>query len=186
MPRTYEELDLNNKLIWNFRDIGHTMRAISEGKGSQKRVLIVLSEVGAITQSNLTQRLGIQPGSASEVLMKLEGAGMIQRVPSEKDKRTTVVLLTPEGQSEAEKLGCARVERHARMFAALDETEKATAGLTGADQHRLGRAVPTGGNGRSGASQKASMQIKGREKRDVEIHQKVSALCRPCGGVHVF
>lgn len=126
MPRTYEELDLNNKLIWNFRDIGHTMRAISEGKGSQKRVLIVLSEVGAITQSDLTQRLGIQPGSASEVLMKLESAGLIQRVPSEKDKRTTVVLLTPEGQSEAEKLGCARVERHARMFAALDETEKAT------------------------------------------------------------
>lgn len=126
MPRTYEELDLNNRLIWNFRDIGHTMRRISEGKGSQKRVLIVLNETGTITQSDLTQRLGIQPGSASEVLMKLESAGWIRRVPSEKDKRTTDVLLTQMGKAEAQRLTCARVERHARMFSVLDETEKAT------------------------------------------------------------
>ena len=34
MIKRYDFLDLNNKLIWNFRDIGHTMRNISEGKGS--------------------------------------------------------------------------------------------------------------------------------------------------------
>lgn len=67
MRGRYDSLDLNNKLIWNLRDIGHTMRRIREGRGSQRRVLILLRESGATTQRELTARLGIQPGSASEV-----------------------------------------------------------------------------------------------------------------------
>lgn len=124
MPKTYGQLDLNNKLIWNLRDIGHTMRCISEGKGSRQRVLIVLNENGPITQSELTQRLGIQPGSASEVLIKLETAGMIERVSTEKDKRTAEVRLTCAGRSEAGRLSKLRAERHERMFAALSAQEK--------------------------------------------------------------
>lgn len=124
MPKKYEQLDLNNKLIWNFRDIGHTMRHISEGKGSQQRVLIVLNETGPITQSELTQQLDIQPGSASEVIIKLESAGFIQRLPSEKDKRTMDVHLTSAGKIEAQRLSRIRFDRHERMFAALSGGEK--------------------------------------------------------------
>ena len=77
MIERYYTLGMNDKLILNFHDIGHTMRHISEGKGSQRRILIILLEEGSsITQSELTQRLGIQPGSASEVLGKLESAGL--------------------------------------------------------------------------------------------------------------
>ena len=124
MPRRYEHIDINNKLIWNLRDIGHTMRQISEGKGSQQRILIVLNEIGPVTQSDLTQRLGIQPGSASEVIIKLETAGLIVRTPSEKDRRTTNVQLTKAGVAEAEILTQRRNERHEQMFASLSECEK--------------------------------------------------------------
>ena len=75
MKKRYDSLDKNNKLIWNFRDIGHTMRQTYEGKGSQSRILIILNEAETITQRALTQQLGIQPGSASEVLGKLESFG---------------------------------------------------------------------------------------------------------------
>lgn len=71
MNERYHSLDTNNKLIWNFRDIGHILRHNYEGKGSQKRVLMILKEVTSITQRDLTERLGIQPGSASEVIGKL-------------------------------------------------------------------------------------------------------------------
>lgn len=124
MQKDYNNLDLNNKLIWNLRDIGHTMRHISEGKGSQQRILIVLSETGPITQSELTQRLGIQPGSASEVIIKLENFGLIKRTPSKKDKRTTDVLLTEAGIAEAQRLTDLRSQRHEQMFAALSGDEK--------------------------------------------------------------
>lgn len=124
MQKDYNNLDLNNKLIWNLRDIGHTMRHISEGKGSQQRILIVLNETGPITQSDLTQRLGIQPGSASEVIIKLENFGLIKRTPSKKDKRTTDVLLTEAGIAEAQHLFGLRSQRHEQMFAALSGDEK--------------------------------------------------------------
>ena len=62
MNEQYGSLDQNNKLIWNLRDIGHTMRQIFDGRGSQKRILILLRETAGMTQKELTSRLGVQPG----------------------------------------------------------------------------------------------------------------------------
>lgn len=124
MNDRYRFLDMNNKLVWNFRDIGHTMRGISEGKGSQKRVLIVLCEEGSMTQRALTERLGIQPGSASEVIGKLESAGMVKRTPGEADRRTMEIQLTEAGRKAGEEAGKRRKERHERMFSCFDAEEK--------------------------------------------------------------
>lgn len=67
----YQELDVDNKLIMNLRDLGHTLRILFEGKGSQKRILILLYEAEGMTQRELTEKLGVQPGSASEVIGKI-------------------------------------------------------------------------------------------------------------------
>ena len=119
------ETDIHGRLVSNFREIGHTLRAVSEGKGSQKRILVVLSQSGAITQSELTERLGIQPGSASEVIGKLEAAGMLCRQPSTADRRTSDIVLTDAGRSAAEIAAEQRRARHEDMFACLCEEEKA-------------------------------------------------------------
>ena len=124
MKWQYEYLDRNNKLIWNFRDIGHTMRQIAEGRGSQKRILILLLETEGMTQKELTARLGVQPGSASEVINKLEQAGLISRTPSETDHRTTDIRLTPAGEVLAKEASAKREERHEQMFAVLSVEEK--------------------------------------------------------------
>lgn len=121
----YEREDVNGKLVINLRDISHTLRDLSEGRGSQKRILILLLEAGPITQRELTQRLGIQPGSASEVIAKLENAGLIRRTESEADRRTVDVALTEEGSRQAEEAKAQREERHGEMFSALSQEEKA-------------------------------------------------------------
>lgn len=120
----YDQLGMDEKLAWNFRDIGHTMREMSEGKGSQKRILMILFESGSITQSELTQKLGIKPGSASEVIGKLEWAGMIKRTPSQSDRRTADLKLTETGRSEAKKAFEQQRLRHEMMFKCLSEEEK--------------------------------------------------------------
>lgn len=120
----YNAADVNGKLIINFRNISHTMRFLYEGKGSQKRILIVLLETGRITQRALTKRLDIQPGSASEVIAKLENAGLIVRTSSTEDRRTTDVSLTEEGKKQAIEISEQRDRRHERMFSCLSETEK--------------------------------------------------------------
>lgn len=122
--RMIDNADHNQKLIWNLLDIEHVMHRLYEGRGSQKQILIILNETGMMTQSELTQRLGIQPGSASEVLGKLESSGLISRTTSETDRRTTDISLTPAGQEQADAATAMRRQRHNDMFACLTEDER--------------------------------------------------------------
>lgn len=115
---------MNDKLIVRLRDLGHMMRFLYEGKASQKRILIILNETKNMTQKNLTKRLGIKPGSASEILSKLEKAGLIVRTPNEADRRTTDVCLTDSGRVLAEEALSQRRKRHEEMFSCLSEEEK--------------------------------------------------------------
>lgn len=124
MKKNYKDLDANNKLIWNFRDIGHTMSQISEGRASQKRILILLKEAEIVTQKELTSYLGVKPGSASEVLNKLEQAGLIRKETDAKDHRTTDILLTTKGEKLSSELTFLRIKRHEQMFSILTEGEK--------------------------------------------------------------
>lgn len=126
MKKRYEAADLHNSLVLNFWEIAHAMRRISEGKGSQKRILMILLESGTMTQSALTEQIGIQPGSASEVLGKLETAGLILRTPSETDRRTADICLTASGKSAAEAAYAQRQVRHQQMFSGLSDEEKET------------------------------------------------------------
>ena len=126
MIERYNSLDRNNRLIWNLRDIGHTMRHISEGKGSQKRILMILLECGGMTQRELTERIGIQPCSASEVIGKLEVAGYLIRNPSETDRRTTNIVLTDMGKTVAQEAFSQRTQRHQQMFSCLSGEEQDT------------------------------------------------------------
>ena len=121
----YQLADTNGKLIINLRDIGHMMRGLYEGRGSQQRVLIVLNEMGdSATQRTLTERLQIRSGSASEVIGKSESAGYIVRTVSEADRRNVEVSLTEKGREAAGEAKRQRELRHEEMFLCLTETEK--------------------------------------------------------------
>lgn len=122
--REYDSMDIQTKLILNLRDLGHVIRFLYEGRGSQKRVVILLYKEGEMTQSELTEKLGIQPGSASEVVRKLETAGLLSRTPSSIDHRTADIRLTREGRALAEETLLKRQIRHQEMFACLSDDEK--------------------------------------------------------------
>lgn len=125
-PENYNTSDTGNKLIINLRDLGHILRFLFEGRGSQKRILIILLESGTMTQRELTERLDIKPGSASEVIGKLENAGMIQRIPSKEDRRTMDIQLTEAGRIHAEEASRQRFTRHQEMFSCLSPDEQET------------------------------------------------------------
>ena len=120
----YQSTDTNDKLIINLRDLGHIMRFLYEGKASQKRILIILNELKTITQRDLTEHLGIKPGSASEILSKMEASGLIVRTQNETDRRTTDVSLTDTGRELAVEALAQRQRRHEEMFSCISEEEK--------------------------------------------------------------
>lgn len=121
-----KNFDINKKLILNLRDLGHMIRFLYEGKGSQKQILIILLKAGNMTQRELTERIGVQPGSASEVIGKLESAGLILRTPNQTDRRTTDIQLTQTGRLQAEEAARQRKIRHQEMFSCLSSEEKET------------------------------------------------------------
>lgn len=77
-----------------------------------------------MTQREMQDRLQVRSASLSELLHKLERAGLVERVRDESDKRSVVLSPTPEGRRLYEEHAGARRERAEAMFAALDETER--------------------------------------------------------------
>jgi DNA-binding MarR family transcriptional regulator len=121
----YTEGNINEQIFSDLVQIKRTMLSLYEGPGSQQSILIVLSEQeGPISQQTLIKMLGIAAGSASEVLAKLEHAGLIERTVYENDRRSALVSLTSLGEQKAKEAYQTRKERHEAMFACLDENQK--------------------------------------------------------------
>lgn len=119
-----DEADINVRLALRLRHVGHILRFLQEERESQKRALIFLSKSGAMTQRELTEKMRIQPGSASELFGKLEGAGLIVRTENAADRRTADIRLTDAGTAQAQETLAQYQSRRREMFACLTEEEK--------------------------------------------------------------
>ena len=94
------------------------------GKAGQQRILIRLNTHGQTTQKELQDVLEISSGALSEILQKMEDAGLILRAKRTKDKRQVDLSLTQEGRKKA-----ILVEAHyhrtlERMFESLSVEQK--------------------------------------------------------------
>ena len=88
------------------------------------RVLRILARQDGLSQRALQEGLGIQPGSLSELVTKLEDKGLLTREQDGEDKRRVLLRLTDAGR-EAAGQAPSPAERDAR-FAALTEEERDT------------------------------------------------------------
>lgn len=120
----YSELPISEKLLVMMTKLTRLSRAAFDGKSSQKRMLHLLHKKGGMTQRELTQRMDIRPGSASEVIKKLENAQLITRAVSESDRRTIDIILTPAGIARAEEEDQQRKARMEELFQVLSAEEK--------------------------------------------------------------
>lgn len=116
----YEALDLDGKLGVKLRELALRGRFVMDSRGGQEKILRVLAQEGELTQRALTERLGIQPGSASEVIGKLERAGLIERSENAEDRRTADIRLTEQGRDHAQRTHKEKPE----LFSALSGQEK--------------------------------------------------------------
>ncbi len=102
---------------------GRYVARCGSGHVGQGGILKLLAEKGETTQGELREMLGIQPGSLSELLGRLEERGFVERVRDEDDRRKGMVKLTDAGRSHIESCrgGCGKKD----VFSALTEQEKA-------------------------------------------------------------
>ena len=100
------------------RRCGHFLYQRQGGQG-QRRVLTILQERGSMQQRELQEYLGIQPGSMSELIGKLEQKGLLKRTSSEEDRRSRILTLTEQGQKMAHP-----GQEEQELFSILSEDEK--------------------------------------------------------------
>lgn len=88
---------------------------------TRRRIIALLDERGELTQCELQKNLGIQAGSLSELVSRMEKFGVLEREADSRDKRRLVLRLTEEGKRRAAQ----PVEMgDDRLFAALNAEER--------------------------------------------------------------
>lgn len=93
------------------------------GHPGQMRVLSLLSRMDGAGQSEIAERLDIRPASLSELIGRLETAGLAERRQSGEDKRLVHVFLTEEGKRMAGEAMNHRESMMKDMFTQLTEEE---------------------------------------------------------------
>jgi DNA-binding MarR family transcriptional regulator len=81
-----------------------------------------------VTMSDLSRMLLVSNGNATAVVDRLEKDGLVQRTPSDKDRRTVHVALTPEGLSRFEALALGHEAEVNALFSDLTATDLDTLG----------------------------------------------------------
>ena len=107
-----------------FHQCMHRLRHGGPKNMGQSRILRILAEVGEMGQRELQEQLGIQPGSLSEILNKLESKGLIRRSRDEQDRRRATLQITEDGRTLLESAPADRGQSD--PFAVLTEEEQET------------------------------------------------------------
>ena len=120
----YEAISLSDRLHLAFRNVYYHMQHSDDALGGQKNVLSILARRGAMTQKALLDCAKVKAGSLSELLGKLESAGLIERRPNADDRRVQDVFLTEKGMEAEAECRIKRKESRRRMFESLTEEEQ--------------------------------------------------------------
>lgn len=94
------------------------------GNRTQGKILFILMREGEMTQKELQERLGIQAGSISEIVLKLQAKGFIERTKDEKDKRRFKLTITEKGKAHLNEKRKEHMEQEKSLFDALTPEEK--------------------------------------------------------------
>ena len=104
---------------------GHYMHFHGGGRSGKIPILCMLDRRGGqMSQQELGGCFDIKPGSLSEILSKLESAGLIERTRDPKDRRQLFVHLTDEGFAAARKAHEGREAFRQKAFACLSPEEQ--------------------------------------------------------------
>lgn len=121
-----ENLPLSLEVVSQLRRCGHFLYYRMGGRIGRKRILTFLSEHSDMLQKELQDVLQIQSGSLSEVIIKLESDGLVEKVRSKTDGRQWALRLTQAGQEEARRLKAEYAEQVSRMMSCFSDEQLTT------------------------------------------------------------
>jgi DNA-binding MarR family transcriptional regulator len=124
--RHHEMLAFDNQeddLLALLHKTSHFLHHKRGGKRGQGKLLKILAEHTEISQKNLQELLGIEPGSMSELVIKLEHKGLISRAKDETDKRMTKLMITDLGLELSKEIDASDSEEDKVLMNSLTDEE---------------------------------------------------------------
>ena len=118
------DLSCDERIVKDLMHCARYLRTNSEGKGSQRRVLTMLSYEGSMTQKDLLEKMGVRASSLSELLSKLEAKGFVTKEKSDADKRNYHVSITPDGVDALNEMQLQHQAAMADLLSGLSEDER--------------------------------------------------------------
>ena len=98
-------------------DAGHLQTPYSL---AEARVIYELARRGRASPGELSAALHIDPGYLTRIHWRLSDLGLTATLPNEKDRRSNIVTLTPQGEDAFEQLDAATNELVAGLVSPLD------------------------------------------------------------------
>lgn len=111
-------------ILQRIRWCGYFLHFKTGGRSGRRRIFFMLSKCGELRQRELQDMLGIQSGSLSEVVIKMEADGLIEKVRSQTDGRQMVLRLTEAGQQQAQKVREEYLQRAEEMLSCFTKAQQ--------------------------------------------------------------
>jgi len=113
--------DTLGELIRHAHDLGQSIATDFGLTVSDTKALIMLE--APMTMKDLGLRMGCDPSFVTSVADALERRGLARREPSQRDRRSKNLVLTPEGATLRDRL-CAELSARAPWCTTLDTSER--------------------------------------------------------------
>lgn len=125
-PRADGLAERKEELLSELRKCGRFLYHRFGGKCGQGKILKILAEKKELSQKELQDMLGIQSGSISEIINKLERRGLLCRIKDEADKRMAKLLITESGLLELAEINARVAPNTDELFEVLSSEEQET------------------------------------------------------------
>ncbi len=112
MSKSKHRLETRRETSWHPRVKSRRTRMHSSSicsiivRTSLSGTLSALLKTGPVSQRELAEVMNVRAATLSEQIARLDRAGLVERTPSEKDRRSVIVSLSEEGKKEARR--CSR------------------------------------------------------------------------------
>ncbi len=127
---------------------GHDLHLENAGRGCVGLLGVLSEEGGCASPSLFAHRLGLSPARVSNILTALEREGLVERGPSDGDRRRVEVRLTDKGRATDERMKGMFVRHTAQVLAAIGEDDaRELVRIMGRVVSVLEGSCPDGGKG---------------------------------------
>ncbi|MBP2145341.1 DNA-binding MarR family transcriptional regulator [Methanofollis sp. W23] len=90
---------------------------------SEAHAIEIIGHYGRMKMKDLAERLGVTTGTTTVTVDRLEKGGYARRTPSEKDRRSYIIELTPKGEEAFLDHHCHHLHLAGEIASALNEVE---------------------------------------------------------------